>query len=68
MGRYVAALLVPLLASAALAQDGPGLEMPRAKVGEVHPDVRLPTIDSGEGLRLSDLRGEKVLLLEFASW
>ena len=37
------------------------------KVGEVHPDFTLPTVD-GDWLRLSDYRGKKVLLIHFASW
>ena len=34
----------------------------------MHPDVRLPTIDGERTLALSELRGKKVLLIEFASW
>ncbi len=45
-------------------------------LGEVHPDLELPRIDATPGagddgagtLRLSALRGRKVLLIEFASW
>ena len=37
-------------------------------VGEIHPDVELPTIQRDRTLRLSDLRGKRVLLIEFASW
>ena len=38
------------------------------RMGQLVPDIVLPTID-GEGVvRLSDLRGRRVLLIEFASW
>jgi len=38
------------------------------RVGELYPDVALPTIDGERVLRLSELRGRKVLLIEFAAW
>lgn len=38
------------------------------EAGEPHPDFVLPRIDNGQPLRLSDFRGQKVLLLHFASW
>lgn len=36
-------------------------------VGNIHPDFVLPSIDGGD-IRLSDYRGKKVLLVNFASW
>ena len=36
--------------------------------GSLYPDVELPTIDRERTLRLSELRGKRVLLIEFASW
>jgi len=38
------------------------------KVGEKHPDFTLPRIDDGAPVSLSDFRGKKVLLIQFASW
>lgn len=38
------------------------------EVGMAFPDFELPTIDGAGTLRLSDLRGKRVLLIEFASW
>ncbi len=35
--------------------------------GEMYPDFYLPKVDGGFG-RLSDYRGQKVLLIHFASW
>ncbi|MEM8712599.1 MAG: hypothetical protein AAGG01_16725 [Planctomycetota bacterium] len=32
------------------------------------PDVELPRVDGGGLVRLSQFRGKKVLLLQFASW
>ena len=52
--------------SAGVVQAG---ETPRigAKVGQMYPDFLLPRLDGDFG-RLSDYRGEKVLLVHFASW
>ena len=38
------------------------------KVGERHPDFTLPGIADGKPVALSDFRGKKVLLIQFASW
>jgi len=38
------------------------------KVGEKHPDFTLPRIDNGAPVSLSNFRGKKVLLIQFASW
>jgi peroxiredoxin len=38
------------------------------KVGERHPDFTLPGIADGKPKSLSDFRGKKVLLIQFASW
>ncbi len=56
-----------LFAAAAVAQAAPR-PISEAKVGERHAEVRLPTIDRVETIALSDYRGKKVLLIEFASW
>lgn len=40
----------------------------RPQVGQRHPLVTLPRIDTGEPVSLSDYRGKKVLLIHFASW
>ena len=37
-------------------------------VGERHPDFTLPGITDGKPVTLSDFRGKKVLLIQFASW
>ena len=37
-------------------------------VGERHPDFTLPGIADGKPVALSDFRGKKVLLIQFASW
>ena len=38
------------------------------KVGERHADFTLPDIRTGKPVSLSDFRGKKVLLIQFASW
>lgn len=40
----------------------------RPVIGEPHPDFVLPNIRNNKPLRLSDYRGQKVLLIHFASW
>ena len=38
------------------------------RVGERHLNFTLPAIDDGRPLSLEQLRGRKVLLIQFASW
>jgi hypothetical protein len=37
-------------------------------VGTRHPDFTLPNVADGKPVSLSDYRGKKVLLIQFASW
>jgi hypothetical protein len=37
-------------------------------VGQAHADFTLPRIDTREPVALSQFRGKKVLLIQFASW
>ena len=41
---------------------------PNPKPGQPHPDFIFPTIDDRRPMTLSQFRGQKVLLIEFASW
>jgi hypothetical protein len=50
------------LGSASAQTAAPGKE------GERLPDLRLPAIDGSETLSLAELRGTRLLLVEFASW
>lgn len=56
------ALLAPSAGAHAQNQSG------RATVGELLPDLELPTIDGTRTIRLSELRGQRLLLIQFASW
>ena len=38
------------------------------KVGQRHADFTLADIHTGKPVSLSDFRGKKVLLIQFASW
>ncbi len=38
------------------------------KVGNVHPEIVLPSLDDKKTYSLSQFRGKKVLLIQFASW
>jgi hypothetical protein len=53
------------LASAASAQ---GRAQSAWRVGQALPHVHLPQIGGGGALDMAELRGKKVLLIEFASW
>jgi hypothetical protein len=58
----------PLLAlsmTVLFGQVAPG-QSPR--VGDRHPDFTLPAIEDGTPKSLTDYRGRKVLLIQFASW
>jgi hypothetical protein len=45
-----------------------GAESYRPRIGERHPDFVLPMISDREAVSLSQFRGKKVLLIQFASW
>ncbi len=38
------------------------------KPGQIYPDFVLPAIDDRRPVALSDYRGKKVILIEYASW
>jgi peroxiredoxin len=48
--------------------SGTGASAAAPKVGERHPDFTLLGIADGKPVALSDFRGKKVLLIQFASW
>ena len=60
--RALALSAALLTCSAAAAQDLP------YRVGEPLPELRLPTIDGRRTIDLTQLRGKRMLLIEFASW
>jgi hypothetical protein len=38
------------------------------EVGQLFPPIVLPSLDGKRTMALSEFRGKKVLLIEFASW
>ena len=64
--RRLSAILLTVL--------GSGLPMsslangPAPKTGERYVGFTLPDIETGRPVSLSDFRGKKVLLIQFASW
>jgi len=58
----VFALIGSALASSSLADET------AAKVGERHVELTLPDIHTGKPVSLSEFRGKKVLLIQFAAW
>jgi hypothetical protein len=61
----LSASAVVLLALAACAPAPAGHE---PAVSARHPDFTLPNIADGKPVSLSNFRGKKVLLIQFASW
>ena len=58
-----------------LAQPGAAAPLSRLQgaergidVGQFLPDLELPRIDGNGSVRLSDYRGRRLLLIQFASW
>jgi hypothetical protein len=71
MPAVALAVSVPLtrrLAAAVLLSLAPSAQAGAWVVGEPLPDLKLPTIDGREQVALSSLRGQRLLLIEFASW
>lgn len=56
------AMLLIVIGSAERAAAAP------PNVGDRHADFTLPSIADGKPVSLSDFRGKKVLLIQFASW
>ncbi|MGE0758987.1 MAG: hypothetical protein AB7F89_06995 [Pirellulaceae bacterium] len=66
MRRWKLSLLVAV-ALIALARPVAG-DTYSPRVGERHVNFTLPAIDDGRPISLEQLRGKKVLLVQFASW
>lgn len=62
-------MLIPLALSLGIAGSAAALPQEFGmQAGKLLIDLELPTIDGTETMRLSDLRGKKTLLIQFASW
>ena len=59
--------LVWIYLSAARSNDSPSEEIAAPQAGFLAPDFQLPT-SAGETIRLSDLRGQAVLVNLWATW
>lgn len=57
-------LVCLLMTTTAPATAGPA----QTQVGDAFPDLVFPTVDGEQSVRLSNHRGTRVLLIEFASW
>ena len=66
MRNLALALMISGMILGATSHDSAASYAP--KVGERHPDFTLPTIGDRTPVSLSDFRGKKVLLIQFASW
>ncbi len=64
-GRWLKMLLIAGICSIAQTSFA-GVYAP--KVGQPHPEFTLPRISDREPMSLSQFRGKKVLLIQFASW
>jgi len=54
--------------AASLLSTTPAAETYSPQVGQRHVNFTLPAIDDGRPLSLEQFRGQKVLLIQFASW
>jgi hypothetical protein len=63
MPRAISALLCLCLAAPGLAAQSGLFEQ-----GKRLPALELPTIDGTQTINLAELRGKKLLLIQFASW
>ena len=61
-------LLLPIVLLCLLAASPRPALAKKPRVGERVAALRLPTIDGTQTVDLRDLRGKRVLLIEFASW
>ena len=68
MAHFPTRLLLVALVVAATSPAGLGQRRGGPAVGDVYPDLTLPSLKDGKPLSLKSFRGKKVLLLEFASW
>jgi len=66
----IRAAAILLVASAAVGLPPPPCRAPdyQPKAGELHPQIVLPAADDTGTIALSGFRGQKVLLIHFASW
>jgi hypothetical protein len=62
------AVILALIPFALTALAPGGVSQYAPKIGMRHPDFTLADITTGKPISLSDLRGKKVLLIQFASW
>lgn len=60
-------VILSIVLLTALSNDGK-VNRSEAKVGERHVEFTLADIETGKPVSLSDFRGKKVLLIQFASW
>lgn len=61
-------LVASLLTAEARAQGGRVSAAYAPRVGDLHADIVLRTIEHDRTIALSQFRGKKILLVHFASW
>jgi hypothetical protein len=66
--RYLIISALFMVATAGLMPFVDAADSYEPRVGHRHPDFTLPSIRSGKPVSLSDFRGQKVLLVQFAAW
>ena len=61
--------LIPFILGATLVAANPSSERAqKVQVGEAAPDFTVPSLDGKTTYRLSDFRGHRVLIFNWASW
>lgn len=68
--RTIRVTVLSILAASLVTQTAAAADQQayHPRVGEKHVNFTLPAIDDGRPLSLEQLRGSKVLLIQFASW
>ena len=61
-------LEVLLLGAVLMVMNGTPVKAQKIKVGELAPDFTVPSLDGKTTYRLSDFRGHRVLIFNWASW
>ena len=61
-------LEVLLLGAVLMVMNGTPVKAQKIKVGELAPDFTVPSLDGKTTYRLSDFRGHRVLVFNWASW
>ena len=64
----LALFLMTMSTQSLCGQDANQRNNYKPQVGKLHPEFVMPSIADDKPIKLSDFKGKKVLLINFASW